>query len=299
MPFPRLSILLITFFPLLAAAQNEAVSLRQHWEPGHVYRQETTTLTTTPRAQKSDAQQTMKVVQHTQMQIAEDAKNKQRLVGVTFVSVQGEIRADDKTLTYDSTSPAQQNPMLGQVFGQAVGKKFTLVYDEQDRFIDVRDMMSLSHEAGAVTSLSAVADSRNVALLFRKSLDMGLPQLPVHVGDTWTMDETIPFPRSGEVRVQMNGTFAAIEDHDGRPHAKIVFEGKFGNTAARADRPVSMTEITSDSSMSGLLFFDLKRRVVSLGSYTTKIKLQSPGQVIPFEQKVISKITSDAPAAEK
>lgn len=286
-----LPVLLIPALTGLVHAQSQALSLRLHWEPGKLYRQETSTETTSPSPGKEAPDQQLNVIQTTLLQVAKDTPDHQRQVGVTFASVRGEIRANGKTLTYDSTSPETQNPALRQVFGQAVGKKFTLVYDEQDRFVDVRDMMSLSSEAGSITSLSAVADANQVALLFRKSLEMGLPPLPVHVGDTWTMDETMPFPKAGEVRVQMNGKLAAVESYQGRPHARIVFEGKFGNTAARADKPLSLTEITSDSSISGVLYFDLESRIVSLTSYTTKIKLQAPGEVIPFEQKVTSKVS--------
>lgn len=276
----------------LASGQpGAAVSLRLHWQPGALYRQETTTETTTPAADPKAPAQTMNVLQATQLQVAADTPDQKRQVGVTFASVRGEIRAGGQILTYDSTSPEVQNPALRQAFGQAVGKKFTLVYDDQDRFVEARDMMSLSATPGAITSLSAVGDANQVALLFRKSLEMGLPVLPVHPGDTWTTDETMPFPRAGEVRVRMNGKFVAVENYQGRPHARVLFEGKFGNTAARPDKPVSMMEIGSDSSISGMLYFDLEHRVVSLTTYTTKIKLESPGQVVPFEQKITSKMT--------
>lgn len=273
-----------------AAAQTEARSLRIHWEPGRVYHQETTTDTTTSASEATEAGQSMHVVQSTLMQVATGEKNNHRHVGVTFATVRGEIRAGGKTLTYDSSSPEIQNPALRQILGQAVGKKFTLVYDEQDRFVDTRDMSSLSSEPGTLSSLSAMADATSVAQLFRKSLEMGLPPLPVQVGDTWTLDETIPFPRAGEVRVAMNGKFAAVETFEGRPHAKIVFEGKFGNTAPRPGRPTALTEITGDSSMTGVFFFDLEQRIVTSASYTTKLKLQSPGLVIPLEQKVTSRM---------
>lgn len=285
---PALAILLL---PGLVQAQSGALSLRPHWEPGTLYRQETTTETTTPGTEAGAPPQTLNVVQTTLMQVAKETPNDQRQVGVTFASVRGEVRAETRTMTYDSTSPEAQNPALRQAFGQAVGKKFTLVYDEKDRFVTAKDMMSLSSAPGAMTSISAVGDANQVALLFRKSLEMGLPSLPVSVGDTWTMDETMPFPRAGEVRVLIHGKFAAVENFEGRPHARVVFEGKFGNTAARPDKPVVLTEITNDSTIAGVIFFDLEHRVVSQTQYTTKIKLQSPGVVVPFVQQVTSKIT--------
>ena len=46
------------------------------------------------------------------------------------------------------------------------------------------------------------------------------------------------------------------------------------------------------ASIAGILLFDLERRVVSLGVYTSTIKLKTPEQTIPFEQKITSKLLS-------
>jgi hypothetical protein len=278
-------------------AEEQKHLLRLHWEPGKLYRQETSTDTSSRPAGTKKAAQSMKVVQTTDMTVASD-KTGNRQVTVRFASVKGEIAANGKILTFNSNDPKQQNPMLEEAFGRSIGKSFSLVYDEQDRFRDVTNLTSLSSDPNAATGLAAVADSRDVANLFRKSLEMGLPPLPVSVGDSWVADETINFPKAGEVRVQMTGKLSSIEKREGRKHAKITFDGKFGNTSDRPDKPVSLVEITSDSSISGILFFDLERKVISFGAYTTSIKLQAPGETIPFEQKVTSKITAieDAPA---
>jgi hypothetical protein len=176
--------------------------------------------------------------------------------------------------------------------GGGVGKTFSLIYDENDRYRDTRGLQSLATDIATTPSLSSMASSSDVANLFRKSMEMGLPPIPVNIGDTWTADETMAFPKAGEVRVQMNGRFESIMERDGRKHAKIVFDGKFGNTAARKDKPESLVEITNDSSISGILLFDLERKVVSFGAYTSSIKLRTPEQTLPFEQKVTSKLLS-------
>lgn len=297
MLFLRLaSVLLLT--SSLLHAQDGKMQLRLHWEPGKRYVQETSTDTSTRKTGEGGQTQTMRVQQSTEMTVTKEKNKEEKLVQVRFASVKGEIAANGKTLTFDSTNPNEQNPMLLQAFGRAIGKTFTLVYDAKDRFVDSRDLGSLSSESGAVTGLAAVADSRAVANLFRKSLEMGLPPIPVEIGDTWSADETINFPQAGEVRVRMSGKLEGIIDREGRKHAKIIFDGKFGNTADRPDKPVSLVEITNDSAMSGILLFDIERQVISFAAYTTTIKLQAPGEIIPFEQKVTSKITAveDVPA---
>lgn len=282
-------------FVLLAAtsllrAQEAKTLLRTDWQPGKTFRLETSTDTST-RTPGTNSEQTMRTVQITDMQVRADPTSGHRLVKSTFAGIKGELGANGKTLTYDSSKPAETDELLQQMFGRALGRSFVLVYDDKNRFSDVRGLGDLAGQAGAVTSLSAIADSRDVANLFRKSLEMGLPPVPVGPGDTWSTDESITFPQAGEVAVQMNGKLEAIVDREGRPHAKIVFEGKFGNSQPTIDRPIPLVEIASGSSISGILFFDLERKIVSFGAYTSTIRLQTPEMIVPFTQKVTTKMT--------
>ena len=281
---------------LLAAAsslcaQEAKTLLRTDWQPGKNFRLETSTETST-RTPGTNSEQTMRTLQITDLQVRADPATGHRLVKSTFASIKGELGANGKTLSYDSSKPGETDELLQQMFGRSLGKSFVLVYDDKNRFTDVRGLGDLASQAGAVTSLSAIADSRDVANLFRKSLEMGLPPVPVGPGDTWSSDESITFPQAGEVAVQMNGKMDSIVDREGRPHAKIIFEGKFGNSQPTIDRPIPLVEIASGSSISGILFFDLQRKVVSFGTYTSTIRLQTPEMTVPFTQKVTTKMAA-------
>jgi Family of unknown function (DUF6263) len=264
-------------------------NLRIHWEKGKVYRQQTQTDTTVP-VPGTEAKQSMSVVQVTDMSIKGTKAGSE--VTVAFASVRGEVTANGTTHTFDSTQPGEQNPALKQMFGSALGKSFVLVYDEKDRFKDIKGLERMSADPGALSTLEALASAREVADLYRKSMEMGLPRMPVSEGDTWIADETIHFPKSGEMQVKMNSKLAGYEDREGRRHAKISFEGKFGNTAPRPDNPAAAIDIAADSTINGILFFDMERRVVSFGTYSTRIYMQAGGQLIPFDQKITSKLVS-------
>jgi Family of unknown function (DUF6263) len=214
-------------------------------------------------------------------------------VDVLFSHVRGEQNGGGRSVTFDSATPAaDRDPILAATLGMAVGKTFTLVFDEQDRYRDVRGLSSMASDTATQPSMMSIAESKDVANLFRKSLEMGLPPVPVSVGDTWTADETIQFPSAGEVRVQLNGKLQSIEPRNGHQHAKVMFDGKMGNTAPREGKPVGMTEITSDSSLAGILLYDLEEKVVSYAAYTTSVRMQTPGGMVVFDQKISSKITS-------
>jgi len=277
-------------FALLAAAE-EPQMVRIHWEQGKTYTQETLTETTLQRPEPKAPPQLMKVTQTTTMKVVKEAASANRLVEVKFAAVRGEMGSGKDLMTFDSTKPETSNPMLERAMGRAVGKTFVLVYDEQDRFRETRELGSLASSPGARTGLSALADSRDVANLYRKSLEMGLPPVAVSIGDTWTADETMTFPKAGDMHVAINGKFEAVEMRDGRKHAKISFEGKI-SSVEKKDKPVADIEISKGSTMGGVIFFDLERRTTSYSSYANHLKMLVAGEELPFEQKITSKMLS-------
>lgn len=270
---------------------EDAQMLRIHWEPAKTYTLETLTETTYRKPGVIAPPQEMKVNQTTTLAVKQDAASTDRLVRVTFTAVKGEIVSGKEIMAFDSTKPGESNPKLGQAIGRAVGKSFVLVFDDQNRFRDARDFGSMAAAPGSVTGLSALADSRDVVNLFRKSLEIGLPPLAVNTGDTWTADEMMTFPQAGDTHVEMNGKFEAIEERDGRKHAKISFEGKL-SSVMRKDKPVANIEIAPGSTMSGIIFFDLERHLTSLSTYTNHLKMIVSGQEVPFEQRITSKVVS-------
>ncbi len=265
--------------------------LRIHWEPAKTYTLETLTETSFQKPGSTAPPQVMNVTQTTTLAVKKDPASTDRLVRATFTAVKGDIGAGKDTMKFDSAKPGESNPQLGQAIGRAVGKTFVLVYDEQDRYRDARDLGSMSSSPGSVTGLSALADSRDVVNLFRKSLEIGLPPIAVNVGDTWTADEMMTFPQAGDTHVEMNGKFEGIEERDGRKHAKISFEGKL-SSVMRKDKPVANIEIGPGSTMSGVIYFDLTRRLTSLSTYNNHLKMIVSGLEVPFEQRITSKVVS-------
>lgn len=288
---PPLISALIALAVLVPAHAENPEMLRIHWEPGKTYTLETLTDTTSGKPGKDLQTQGMKVTQTTTMTVRKDPRTTDRLVEVKFVSVHGEIRANGRVMNFDSTKPGDTNPMLQQAMGRAMGKSFVLVYDDQDRYRDARDFGSLASAPGALTGLTALADSRNVANLFRKSLEIGLPPLAVSLGDTWTADETMTFPKAGDTHVEMNGKFEAVVERDGRKHAKIAFDGKL-LSVERIDKPINTIEIGKGSSMAGNIYYDLERHTAAFGDYTTTIKMEVTGEELPFQQHITTKVVS-------
>ncbi len=265
--------------------------LRIHWEPGRVYTLETLTDSKSEGLGKNLTTQGMKVIQTTTLTVRLEAGTKNRIVEVRFVRVHGEISSAGQVQAFDSNNPGSANAKIQKALGRAIGKSFVLVYDDQDRYLENREVGSLASEKGAVTGLTALADARNVANLFRKSLEMGLPPIAVSPGDTWTADENMVFPQAGDTHVEMNGTFETVVERDGHKNAKIAFEGKL-KSIERIDKPTNTIEIGPGSTIAGHIFYDLDRRFPAYGDYTTHLTMEILGQPIPFEQHIVSNIVS-------
>ena len=275
-----------------AHAEEEKQLLRIHWEPGQIYTQQSTTETTT-RVPEHPGK--MNMTQTTEMRVSKDKASKgSKRVEVKFASIQGTLEAQGKTMTFDSNKPGEANPALEEALGAALKKPFVLLYDENDRFKEARELGGIASKPGTLTGLVALADARAVAQLFRKSLEMGLPSAAVSPGDTWIADEIMAFPQAGDIHVDMTGKFERWEEREGHRNARIAFDGKLANVASQK-RVVGSIEIGEGSTISGVIYFDVERHVVSFGAYTSELKLTALGEVVPMTQRVTSKLISIAP----
>ena len=205
-------------------AQDAPVELKLHWEPGQTYVQESDTDTTnflTALGKTSD--QKLRLHQTTRIAVQKNAQS-QTEAQVLIESLLGEMTYEGKSHAFDSKNPGASHPALQQTLGGAAGRGFTLVYDAEGRFLDAKDTGSMVM-GGVTPDLTSIADARQLATLYRRSLEMGLPKIPVRPGDKWISDEIVPFPQTGTVQVKLNAKFDGIVDREGRRQAQIAFEG--------------------------------------------------------------------------
>lgn len=267
---------------------DEPGVLRVDWQPGKAYVLSTETQSNT---QAGDAKQEMTVTQGTEMEVSQMADGGKD-VRVTFARIHGEMKGPNGVARFDTDNPAASDPGLLDTLGRSLGRAFILKYDAKNRFVDSLDISAVATAGQAVPSLSELADKRAAANLFRKSMEMGLPPGPVKLGDTWTADETLSFPRAGETHVKLSGKYASTEEIQGRKHAKITFEGTLRSTdQTRGNTPANFA-ISDRSTLSGVVFFDLERKVISMSVSTTQLHLVVEDQKVQFEQKVTTRLNA-------
>lgn len=280
-------------------AEDAPVALKLHWEPGQTYVQESDTDTTnflTALGKTSD--QKLRLHQTTLITVQQSAAG-QTEARVLIDSLLGEMAYEGQKHVFDSNNPSAAHPALQQTLGGAAGKSFTLVYDDKGEFLDAKDTGSMV-TGGATPDLASIATARQLASLYRRSLEMGLPKIPVRPGDKWISDENVAFPQAGTVQVKLNAKFDGIVDREGRRQAQIAFEGSMKSQPDKdstgrdlsTERPVSLGD---DSKVNGHVFFDLERKTISLAVFSATIQLKVEGKTMPVRQQVTTRLVSMKP----
>lgn len=281
-------------FSLAAASallhgQESAVELRPRWAAGERYIQETLTETVTDlSALGKKAEQAMKVKQVTRLDVSQ-ADEGAKLARVTFTAMSGEAILEGKRQVFDSADLTSASPEIRSSIGRSLGQSFVLVYDKEDRFVEVRDSSSMLPEAPAgQPKLENIAEAAQVAELFRRSLEMGLPKTAVRPGDHWTTQEEVPFPSAGTVHVELRASYEAQVDYLERPHAKISFHGVMkpagDNVGARG------VTVGEGSKLFGQVLFDLEAGMTSFGAFRADLSLDVMGKKVPVRQQVTSRM---------
>ncbi len=299
-PFPFFRSATFAWILITSAAHaEEKVRLRSHWEPGRTYLQltETQTTSTLTPAPGETVEQKLSVVQSTAIKVTPDPGSKGKRAEVKFTGVKGEMTFQNQTFKFDSADPQSAHPLLRQAISGTAGKSFVVVFDADDAFVDLKDTEKLAADGTSVTGLGAMADARAIGRLFVQSLDMGLSKSPVSLGDKWSSEESLNFPQAGKMKVTLNSKYEENVQREGRPHAKVTFEGTIvsddtknpDGTEAKGEPSVSLS---SDSKISGHVFYDLERKTVSLAVFLTNLSLNLQGNRIPLRQQVTTRLVS-------
>jgi hypothetical protein len=213
---------------------------------------------------------------------------------VKFLSTKASISGNGKTAKYDSGDELNSDPALVSSLGQAVGRSFSLLYDEKDRFKGVSGLENIAVDPTAAPGLLAVDESKRVAILFAKSIEMGLPPVPVDIGSTWTADEVLSLANIGDVHADITGKLENIERKAGNRIANISIDGKLSSTKSGVAKAPYAMELVPGSTIKGTLLFDLEQRIITQLDSTTQLQLKVNDQLLSFEMKEMRRLTTNS-----
>lgn len=266
--------------PAVFAQQKD--TLRPHWEPGKVYRQETV-MDMEVTQTGVEGVQTTKLTQVQDARVTAEAGTENKLAAIRFASVKAVMGAGGQTMSYDSEDPAKSPPFLQQTFGAIVGKSFTMVYDKDDKFVEARDLQELLATPVGDTS---GPDGKQLSEAFRRSYEMTLPAKPVQVGDTWTAEDTINMAPLTFV-LKLNGKYEGVVTKDGRKVAKILLEGTLTS-------PPGVVKVTveNNSSFKGEAYFDMERRFMHSNNIQMTMNMKVDGRDVSMKQTIGVRLVS-------
>lgn len=304
---PLLAFLLAALLNPLSAQEPATTGkeLRWRWQLGKTYRfqTETETVLSLPGSgeggdKKKDkdeeevAEQILQVIQNTEVKVQPGRDATRKDLVVRFTTLRARLSAQGKIFLYDSENPSESDPALRGLLADSSGTEFTLVYSTDDTFIETGKVEQPATRPDQEPSLLAVADMRQVAELYRRSLEMGLPRTAVAPGDKWISSEKVTFPQAGEMEVRMNCHFQETMDRAGSPHAKVTFQGKLKQDAALTGDPITVKAVTlgAGSSLAGQVFFDFDRQAISLSMFLGSLVMVHEGKNLPVRHTVTTRL---------
>lgn len=280
-------------------AEGATHRLAWRWELGkrYLFRTETETILTL-KALDKEGDQVLQVIQNTDVTVRPGKVAGTKELVVRFVTLRARMQAEGKSFLYDSEEPSESDPALRQMLADSSGREFRLIYSAEDRFIELGTVDQPAATPDSEPSLLAVVDARQVAELYRRSLEMVLPRPEVMAGDKWTSIEQMIFPQAGEMEVKMNCHYAENLERDARKHAKVSFQGRLSQAAVAESKEDKLAvKLGGESTISGHIFFDLERQAVSLSMFLGSIVMVHEGKNIPVRQSVTTRLEGieDAP----
>lgn len=284
-----------------ASAIGGAKDLRWRWQTGRTYRfqTETETILSLPGDPAGEGQ-VLQVIQNTEVKVKPGSSGERKDLVVRFVTLRARLSAQGKTFLYDSEEPSESDPALRSLLADSSGREFTLIYNSDDSFREIGAVDQPATRPDQEPSLLAVADMRQVAELYRRSLEMALPRAAVAPGDKWISSERIVFPQAGEMEVRMNCHYQEDVERAGQPHARVVFQGRLSQDVAHGTDPAPAGAVTlgGGSSLAGQIFFDTKRQVITLSMFLGSLVIVHEGKNLPVRHSVTTRLEEIAEVAE-
>lgn len=278
-------------------------SIMWNWVPGKTYRLQTETetlMSLVPMGREGN--QKLIVTQATRIEVRDGKEIGSKELMVHFDRLQGTLSVDDKTFEYDSDNLEQSHPGLREMLANSTERSFILLYDQENRFQGLGAADPPPTQPGETPSLLAIADAKEMAEIFRRSLEMGLPRTEVAPGDKWTSLEKMAFPQAGDLEIRLHGQYQNTVSQTTLPHAKISMQGQITQPIGSGIDPAVERIVTmgEGSTLAGQILFDLKRGVVSLSVLMATLNIIHDDEEFPVRQQVTTRLLGidDTPGNE-
>jgi hypothetical protein len=200
----------------------------QRYKSGHRYHQTVTT------EQEMDLDLgTQKQEQRTSMTmgiaavVADGPGGTGKRVTITYDHAAMTQSAGGQKFSFDSKQPAAANAGPLAVLGGIVGREFKVLFDNDDKVVDVEDfeatMQRLSGGNPATAKLyTQLFNKETVKRMMEQSALRSPPGKPVKVGEAWPFSNELEMPGIGKLLVTGFYTFKGMMNREGTPLAQVA-----------------------------------------------------------------------------
>ena len=264
--------------------------LHPRWDAAYRYHVESQTedISKLPDPKLSEIKTNMTSV----MSVAVDPENASGHKAVHFSvdHLTARIRSAAQEVQYDSADPAKSPPFYQQVFGAVTNRHLVVLYNKDDQFQGVQSLDGAAAPTPPVGSLKGLSEAQ-LAELFRKSFELGLPSQAVGPGDTWVFTDVMDLgPIVGQVQCKISATFDSTNEHDGAQYAKILLNGQLTSSADNTATPAPV-KILEGSTLTGELTYDLTHHVIVDIIRNSGVKLSIEGKEASVSEKEQTKVS--------
>lgn len=175
----------------------------------------------------------------------------QQTVKIELKRIQMQQKAMQFELKFDSNDEKDEVPAMAKPFRAMLGMKLTIKMDKDGKPVSVEgfdeffeNMIKEMPEATRpmLQGMKEQLGGNSFIKSFSQATDL-MPKEPVAVGDAWKTETTAPVPMIGDVKMQTENKFLAIETIDNVQLAVIESISKMGSTEGKEVQmgPMKMT----------------------------------------------------------
>ncbi len=190
----------------------------------------------------------------------------------------------------------------GNPFTTIVGKEFSLIYDKDDKVVEVEGIEGFLGDAaeqpGIGDMLKQFMSEEQMKEMMNQGLLQDVPKEAQKIGDYWTYEMETPMPQGmGKFKVSGKYTVKRFDEYEGNPCVVIAMEGKLksdGKTKMNMQGQEIEMEF-KDSKFEGDIYFDNKLGLPRKSDMITKMKMNmgilGQNMTMDMNMTMISKIT--------
>jgi hypothetical protein len=276
----------------VAGLQAQQVTLKQDWTAGDYLwslQAKQNVTVTLPDGQEMPAQtdDLRLVCQITVKGLPQD----QRSFTFQVKEIRQEMQTPMGAMSYDSTAPTSQNPMLRREYEPLLNTAVEMIVGSDGKIVEIKGVDEINSQLQPFGLGSRVASALYSEDKLRELLKPSeFPASPVSVGQTWVTTQDVPMAELGQGKLQMQTTLQKIRQSPQGPLAVVKGEGTLKAVGGATEEGMPQ-EVTFQIQAATVHNLNRNLSQESKGRMKGKFEAGGPGQVATIDQETLITLT--------